>query len=161
MASGIDVKMGVTGLSQFKADISSAKQSLKTLDEQLALTEKEYNATGDAEAYMQQKTEQLKGKLDAQRQIVASASKALEEMRTNGVDMSSKAFQEMLRTLTNAKGKIIDTQTELQKIGSAASTAGTDTDQMNEKLTDIGKIGKVYSCFYPARLLKTGIPAVQ
>ena len=142
MASGIDVKMGVTGLSQFKADISSAKQSLKTLDEQLALTEKEYKATGDAETYMQQKTEQLQGKLSAQKQIVASASKALEEMRTNGVDMSSKAFQEMLRTLANAKGKIIDTQTELQKIGSAASTAGTDTDQMNEKLTDIGKIGK-------------------
>ena len=139
MASGIDVKMGVSGLSQFKTDINSAKQSLKTLDEQLALTEKEYKATGDAETYMQRKTEQLQSKLDEQKRIVENASKALEDMRTRGVDTSSKSFQEMLRTLTKAKGEMIDTQTELKNLGSSASTAKTDTEQMNSELKNIGK----------------------
>ena len=139
MASGIDVKMGVSGLSQFKTDINSAKQSLKTLDEQLALTEKEYKATGDAETYMQRKTEQLQSKLDEQKRIVENASKALDDMRTRGVDTSSKSFQEMLRTLTKAKGEMIDTQTELKNLGSSASTAKTDTEQMNSELKNIGK----------------------
>ena len=139
MASGIDVKMGVSGLSQFKTDINSARQTLKTLDEQLALTEKEYKATGDAETYMQRKSEQLQSKLDTQKKVVENASKALEEMRRNGVDTSSKSFQEMLRTLTKAKGEMIDTQTELKNLGNSASTAKTDTEQMNSELKNIGK----------------------
>lgn len=139
MASGVNVKMGVTGVAQFKADINTAKQSLKTLDEQLTLTEKEYKATGDAEAYMQRKTEQLQSKLETQQRICKDAEDALEQMRTNGVDMSSKAFQEMLRTLTKAKGEMIDTQTELQNIGSSAGDAKDGAEKMNSELKNIGK----------------------
>ena len=138
MASGVNVKMGVTGVAQFKADINTAKQSLKTLDEQLTLTEKEYKATGDAEAYMQRKTEQLQSKLETQQRICNDAEKALEQMRTNGVDMSSKAFQDMLRTLTRAKGEMIDTQAELQNIGSSANEAKDGAEKMNSELKNIG-----------------------
>ena len=138
MASGVNVKMGVTGVAQFKADINTAKQSLKTLDEQLTLTEKEYKATGDAEAYMQRKTEQLQAKLETQQRICNDAEKALEQMRSNGVDMSSKAFQEMLRTLTRAKGEMIDTQAELQNIGSSANEARDGAEKMNSELKNIG-----------------------
>lgn len=138
MASGVNVKMGVTGVAQFKADINTAKQSLKTLDEQLTLTEKEYKATGDAEAYMQRKTEQLQAKLETQQRICNDAEKALEQMRSNGVDMSSKAFQEMLRTLTKAKGEMIDTQAELQNIGSSANEARDGAEKMNSELKNIG-----------------------
>ena len=68
MASGgVNVKMGVSGVAQFKSSINQAKQNMKTLDAQLALTEKQYKATGDAETYMQQKTEQLKAKLEEQK----------------------------------------------------------------------------------------------
>ena len=138
MASGVNVKMGVTGVAQFKADINTAKQSLKALDEQLTLTEKEYKATGDAEAYMQRKTEQLQSKLETQQRICNDAEKALEQMRTNGVDMSSKAFQDMLRTLTRAKGEMIDTQAELQNIGSSANEAKDGAEKMNSELKNIG-----------------------
>ena len=138
MASGVNVKMGVTGVAQFKADINTAKQSLKTLDEQLTLTEKEYKATGDAEAYMQRKTEQLQAKLETQQRICNDAEKALEQMRSNGVDMSSKAFQEMLRTMTKAKGEMIDTQAELQNIGSSANEARDGAEKMNSELKNIG-----------------------
>ena len=58
--AGINVKIGVTGISQFKRNIKVAQNSVKTLDQQLAINEKQFKATGDAEAYMQQKTELLK-----------------------------------------------------------------------------------------------------
>ena len=50
--AGIDVKMGVSGLSEFKNNLNAAKQSLKTMDAQLTLTENEFKATGNAEKYM-------------------------------------------------------------------------------------------------------------
>ena len=39
-SSGVNVKMSVTGVAQFKQDISSANQQIKTMDADLALLEK-------------------------------------------------------------------------------------------------------------------------
>lgn len=139
MAQGVNVKMGVTGVAQFKSSINQAKQNMKTLDAQLALTEKQYKATGDAETYMQQKTEQLQAKLAEQKAVAASAEKALADMTSKGVDKGSKAFQEMLRTLTQAKGDILDTESALQGVADKADEAGDQVDTMNYTLQDIGK----------------------
>lgn len=137
--SGVNINMGVTGISQFKADIRSAKESIKTLDTQLALTEKQFKATGDQEDYMRQKTEQLKSKLEAQKSVAASAEKALDQMTKQGVDKSTKAFQEMIRTLANAKGDMLETQTQLNAIGANADKAGGEAKEMNTQLGNIGK----------------------
>ena len=45
--SGVNVKMGVSGVSQFRADIKKTQDSLKTLDESLKLNEKQFKQTGD------------------------------------------------------------------------------------------------------------------
>ena len=114
MASGVNVKMGVSGVAQFKQNINTARQSLKTLDAQLALNEKQFKQTGDAETYMQQKSELLKVKLEEQKAIAANCEKALAEMTSRGVDKASKAFQDMQRQLLQAKGDIIDTENPKQ-----------------------------------------------
>lgn len=139
MAGGVNVKMGVTGVSQFKANIDKAKTSLKTLDAQLALTEKQYKASGDAETYMQQKTEQLQAKLETQKQIAAQAEDALRKMTENGVDKSSKAFQGMLQTLTKAKADILDTETAIDSVGTAADETSDNVSEMNSQLANIGQ----------------------
>ena len=73
MASGVNVKMGVTGVAQFKQNMNQAKNSLKTLDAQLALNEKQFKATGDAESYMTERSELLKAKLEQQKTVVSNA----------------------------------------------------------------------------------------
>lgn len=138
MGSGVNVKMGVSGVAQFKQSINQAKTSIKTLDAQLALTEKQYKATGDAETYMQQKTEQLQGKLDAQKQVVENAEKALQDMTKRGVDMSSKAFQDMLQTLTRAKADLLDTEMQMQGVEAASDNAAAGISEMNDQLSNIG-----------------------
>ena len=105
MASGVNVKMGVTGIADFKRDINTAKESLKTLDEQLKLCEKQFKATGDKEAYMREKSELLKVKLEEQKAIVEEAEAALKTMSDNGVSKASRAFQGMQRQLLSAKGR--------------------------------------------------------
>lgn len=138
MAGGVNIKMGVTGVAQFKQSISQARQNLKTLDAQLKLTETQYKATGDAETYMQQKTEQLKSKLEEQKAIAANAEKALQEMADRGVDKGSKAFQEMIRTLATARGDMLNTQMALDGVAESSEDASDGVSEMNQQLKRIG-----------------------
>ena len=139
MAVNANINMGVTGISQFKADIRTAKESMKTLETQLALTEKQFEATGDKEEYLRQKTEQLKSMLDAQASQAAAAEKALKAMTDNGVDKSSKAFQDMIRQLATAKTNMIDTQAKIDSLGKEAEESGTQAQGLNKDLQNIGK----------------------
>lgn len=139
MAVNASINMGVTGISQFKADIRTANESIKTLKSQLALTEKQFEATGNKEEYLKQKTEQLKSMLDAEASQAAAAEKALKAMTDNGVDKSSKAFQDMIRQLATAKTNMIDTQTKIDSLGKEAEETGTQADGLNTNLKNIGK----------------------
>lgn len=137
--AGIDVKMGVSGLSEFKNSLNAAKQSLKTMDAQLNLTENEFKATGNAEKYMQDKTVELNAKLKMQESVLDNAEKALEEMTRNGVDKGTKAFQDMQREVLNAKSAMIKTKGEIDSLGNESKEAADDTKEMNTELKNIGK----------------------
>ena len=138
-ASGVNVKMGVTGVAQFKQNINQAKQTVKTLDAQLALSEKQFKASGDAEGYMTEKSELLKAKLEAQKGVVESAENALKKMADQGIDRSSKAYQDMYRQMLQAKGEMIDTESAMNGIGEAGETAAAGVEDMNNAVQSIGK----------------------
>lgn len=138
MATGVNVKMGVSGVSQFKNAMNQAKQATKTLDAQLALTEKEFKATGDAQGYMQKKTEELKAKLEAQKSVVDNAQKALESMASNGIDRSSTAYQKLYQEMLKAKGEMLDTQAAMDGIESSGTEAANSVDSVNQQLKRIG-----------------------
>ena len=138
MASGVNVKMGVSGVAQFKQNINQAKTSIKTLDAQLALTEKQYKATGDSEEYLQKKTEQLQSKMEAQKTVIENTEKALNNMRTRGVDMNSTAFQSMVQQLTRANADLLDTQMQLEGVTSAADDTASAVTDMSGDLSNIG-----------------------
>ena len=127
MANGVNIKMGVSGIAQFKQGINQAKQSVKTLDAQLALSEKQFKATGDSESYMTEKAELLKAKLEAQKTVLKDAEQALDSMAKNGVDRSSKAYQDMYRTMLSAKGEILDTENAMRGVEEAAGEASNET----------------------------------
>lgn len=138
MANGVNIKMGVSGIAQFKQGINQAKQSVKTLDAQLALSEKQFKATGDSESYMTEKAELLKAKLEAQKSVLSSAEQALESMAKNGVERSSRAYQDMYRQMLTAKGEILDTENAMKGVEEAASGASNETSEMNQQLKRIG-----------------------
>ena len=137
--AGVNVKMGVSGIQQFKQNMKTAQNSVKTLDQALALNEKQFKQTGDAEEYMQQKTELLQVKIKEQKAIVEQAEKALKQMTEQGVEKSSAAFQSMQQQLLRAKGDLIDTETQLDNVGIAADNAENGVSGMNSQLQHIGK----------------------
>ena len=138
-ANGVDIKLGVSGVSQFKQNMNQAKQAVKTLDAQLTLTEKQFKSTGDAEGYMTEKSELLKAKLEQQKQVLANAEKALEDMKDRGIDKASKAYQDMYRQMLAAKGALIDTQTQMDNMTESTDEAASGVSEMNSQLSEIGK----------------------
>ena len=139
MASGATVKLGVEGISQFKTNMTQAKQAVKTLDAQLTLTEKQFKQTGDAESYMTEKAELLKAKLEQQKTILANAEKALQDMQSRGIDRASKAYQDIYRQMVNAKAAIIDTENQMNGVADAGDAAADGVSEMNSQLSNIGK----------------------
>ena len=139
MASGPNIKMNVSGISQFKQNMKQAQTSVKTLDEALKLNEKQFKATGDAEEYMDKKSELLTKKLEEQKKIVEQAEKALEKMNDEGVSKTSASFQQMQQALYRARGDLVDTERELGNIGTAAEEADAGVAGMQSSLEGIGK----------------------
>lgn len=137
-ASGVNVKMGVSGLNQFKSDIRTAKESIKTLDDALGLAEKSFKATGDSETYMQDKADLLQQKLEEQKTIVANCEAALKSMAENGVDKSSHAYQSMQQELIRVSGDILDTSGKLSDVTGAATDVESSAKNMNGELKKIG-----------------------
>lgn len=138
MAGGVNIKMGVTGVAQFKQNINTAKQQIKTMNADLALIEKQFKASGDAETYMQQKTEVLKAKLEEQKNVLNQTEQALQKMKDNGVTAASAAFQEMQRQVLAAKGDLIDTEQQLAGVSNSADDAENNVSGMNAQLKRIG-----------------------
>ena len=135
----VNVKMGVTGISQLKQGMSDAQASVKTLDAALKANEKQLKATGDAENFLQGQTSLLNQKMQAQRDIVKNAEAALKKMRESGIRESSKSFQDMQRKLIEAQSAILDTQMELDNLGSHAAEAAGETDKLQTSLGGINK----------------------
>ena len=135
----IGVKMGVTGIAQFKTAMQQGTQSVKTLDAALKKNEAQFKATGDAEAYMQQKTKLLEQQIKAQKGVCDEAEKALETMTKQGVDPASKAYQQMQQQLLNAQTSLLNMQNDLNGVGSSAKSAADGAQQMNTELKHIGK----------------------
>ena len=138
MADGVNVKIGVSGIAQFKQNMNQAKTSVKTLDEALKLNEKQFKQTGDAEEYMQQKSELLKQKLEEQKKVVENAERALEDMKAKGVDQASSAFQKMQQELLRAKSDLMDTENSLSGVEEAGQDASDSVSEMNAQLKRIG-----------------------
>ena len=138
-STNVNVKMGVTGVSELKRSMTEAKNAIKTLDSALELNEKQYRKTGDAEEYMKQKADLLQTKLEKQKTVVDNAKKALEQMSKDGTDKASASFQKMQQTLLKAESDLLDTETQLKGIKTGSTEASTGVDSMNESLKQIGK----------------------
>ena len=135
----LNVKMGVSGVSQFIQSMNSAGASVKTIDAALKQNEQQLKATGDAETYMQQKSQLLQGKLKEQKKAIEEAQKALKALDENGTSKVSKSYQDMQRKLLNAQTAMMDTEQQIQELGTASVTAAGETDKLSSSLTGLNK----------------------
>jgi len=136
--AGVNVKMGVSGVSDFKREINRSKEVVKTLTETLKLNEQQLKETGDKEVYMANKSTLLKRKLAAQQEVVEKTEAALKAMKENGVDVTSTAFQTMQQQAMDAQTKLSEIRTEMKNVKGDAGEAKDGTEKMNKALKKIG-----------------------
>ena len=135
----IGVKMGVSGIAQFKQSMNQAQQSVKTLDAALKLNEKQLQATGDKETYMQQKSKLLQQQIAAQNKVIKEGQQALAAMQKQGVDPASQSFQKMQQQVINAQSALLDMHGDLESVGQTADETASKTDKLTESLNGINK----------------------
>ena len=135
----VSVKMGVSGISQFRSEINQAQASVKTYDSALKLAEKQFRATGNAEQFLQDKTNALQGKLTAQQSAVRSLEAALKSMKDSGVDQASTAYQKMERNLLQAQAAVLDTQNDINNLGAESADAAGKTEKLADSLGGLNK----------------------
>ena len=135
---GVTYKMGAD-VSGFKQGMQQAQQSVKTLDAQLKLNEKQLKANGDAELYMSNKAKLLDQQLEAQRKVVSGLYKQLDEMKKRGVDETSEAYQKLERSIYNAAGKMMDIQAEINSLTNSEQKAAAGASTMEQNLSSINK----------------------
>ena len=135
----IGVKMGVSGIAQFKQSMNQAQQSVKTLDAALKLNEKQLQATGDKETYMQQKSKLLQQQIAAQNKVIKEGQQALDAMQKQGVDPVSQSFQKMQQQVLNAQSALLDIHGDLESVGQTADETASKTDKLTDSLNGINK----------------------
>lgn len=137
MANG-NVKLSVSGVDQFKRGMKDAQTSVKTLDAELKKNEQQFRLTGDAEVYMEQKSEILKRQIEQQKDVVRQAEQALNAMKQNGVNPTSQAFQQMQQQVIRAQGALMGMEADLNNVGSAGQTAAGDVSGLKTSLERMG-----------------------
>lgn len=138
MATGVNVKMGVSGVSQFKQGMKESQQAVKTLDEALKLNEAQLKLNGNAELYLQNKTELLERQIEEQTNVVRQAESALKAMQQNGVSPASKEFQAMQQQVYKSSAQLLTMRSDLENVGEAGEDAQSGVTDMNAALKRIG-----------------------
>jgi len=137
--AGVSVKMGVTGVSQFKQGMKDAESSVKALESALKLNESQLKLNGDRETYMKNRAILLKDAIEKQTEVVKQGMQALEAMKAQGIDEASKAFQDMKTKVNNSVTKLNEMKTSLKDVETGAGGAESGAKGMNEELQKVGQ----------------------
>ena len=135
----ISTRMSVSGISQYKSAMQQAAQSVKTLDAQLKQADAEFKATGDKEKYMADKAKLLEDKLKAQKTAAKNAQQALKQMKDQGVDPMSQAYQKMQQQLAQAETGVLETSAAINTLGQSEQSAAKGADQLTASVQGISK----------------------
>lgn len=135
----VNVKMGVSGVAQFKQGMKQAQQSAKTLAAQMKANESQYKATGDREQYLAEKSKLLKAQLEAQKKAAKNAEQALDAMRKNGVEKTSAEYQKMEQALAGAKAAMFDAQAAMNGLYTSETKVSKGATEVTDSLNSIAK----------------------
>ena len=134
----VSTRMSVDS-SGFKQGIDQARASLKTLDAALKTNEASFKAGGNAEIYMQQKTQLLNDKMTKQRDLVTMLQGKMAQMKAAGVSPLSTEYQRLETQMLNAQTSMLETKTTIDELDSSQQNAATSAEQLSNEVGGIGK----------------------
>ena len=134
----VSTRMSVDS-SGFKQGVDQARASLKTLDAALKNNEASFKAGGNAEIYMQQKTQLLNDKMTKQRELVNTLQARMARMKEAGVSPLSTEYQKLETQLLNAQTSMLETKTTIDELDTSQQNATDSAAQLSDGVSNIGR----------------------
>ena len=134
----VNYKIGADA-SSFKQGVSEAQASLKTLDAALKVNEASFKAGGDAQLYMEQRTQLLSDKMTKQKQLVTQLQQGLRQMRDQGIAPTSVEYQRLETKLLNAQTAMLETQSAVEGLDEKQEKAAGSAGELANAVNGIGK----------------------
>ena len=134
----VNYKIGADA-SSFKQGVNEAQASLKTLDAALKVNEASFRAGGDAQVYMEQKTQLLTDKMNRQKQLVTQLQQGLQQMRAQGVAPTSVEYQKLEQRMLNAQTAMLETKSSIDGLDQSQQAATQSAGTLADSVNSIGK----------------------
>lgn len=134
-----NTKLSVSGIGEFKSAMQQARTATRTLDSEMKLAQAQFKATGDAQTYLQQRSQILSRQITQQERAVQAARDALSQMATEGVEPSSAAYQNMQRAAYDAERELVRLRQEADRTGDELLDTSTSADKLDDRLSSITK----------------------
>lgn len=142
----IRARIKLEGEQQFKSAMRDASDAIKVLNSEQKLAQAQFEATGNKEQFLSDKTDILKRKIEEQQKAVKAAQEAVQKLKDKGVDPNNKSMQEWTTKLNNAKsyltrlqGDLSATENQLANQSDAFDDASAAAADYNDELQHIGK----------------------
>ena len=159
----IGPKIGISGEKEFRNQLNSINETLRTLDSELKKTAAEFEGNEDSQEALTKQNEILNKKIDQQEKKLTEVKKALEYAKGEYGE-SATATQKWQRVLNNTETDLTKLQNQVKKnesamdsMDSAVEKAADSLDEMGDSASDAAdktdKLSKVGSG------LKTGFTA--
>ena len=135
----IKTTLKLEGEQQYKKAMTDAANSIKVLNSEQKLAAAQFEATGNKEQFLADKTDILKRKIAEQQKAVKAAQEAVTKLKEKGVDPNNKAMQTWQTKLNTSKAYLTTLQSQLNATESELSQQEQAFDNAGQAAIDYGE----------------------
>lgn len=137
MAVNIGPKIGIDGEAEFRKNLNSISQQLKTLGTEMKAVTSAFDANDKSQENLANQSQVLTEQLSLQEKRIAEIQKALDHARSNYAENSNQV-QRWQQAMNNAVAELNKTRSQLSKVQSEMDGTEDSTKDLTDALNDVG-----------------------
>ena len=137
MPVNIGPKIGIDGEKEFRQNLNSISQQLKTLGTEMKAVTSAFDANDKSQENLANQSQVLTEQLSLQEKRIEEIQKALDHARAN-YDENSNEVQRWQQAMNNAVAELNKTRSQLSKVQSEMDGTEDSTKDLTEALNDVG-----------------------
>ena len=153
MVTDIGPKIGVQGESEFKKQISSINQNLKTLSAETKAVTSAFIGNENSMEALTAKSELLAAQSEALNTKLDAQKDRLKKLDESGIDPTSASYQKLLQDMYNTEAALNKNEAELKQAKTAMDNLGKETDDTAKSFDDAGNSAATFGDVLKAKVL--------
>ena len=137
MPVNIGPKIGIDGEKEFRQNLNSISQQLKTLGTEMKAVTSAFDANDKSQENLANQSQVLTEQLSLQEKRIAEIQKALDHARSNYAENSNQV-QRWQQAMNNAVTELNKTRSQLSKVQSEMDGTEDSTKDLTDALNDVG-----------------------